>query len=66
MAELGSAFIAGATGIDTDLEQSSAYVASWLQALRDDKKLVVQAAQQAQRAVDRILGAEPVSSEQAT
>jgi antirestriction protein ArdC len=34
------------------LEQSAAYIASWLRALSDDKRIVVSASQQAQRAVD--------------
>ena len=57
-AEMTSAFLCGAAGIaDTGglIENSAAYVASWLQALRNDKKLVVQAAGLAQRASDYIL-----------
>ncbi|HSE44241.1 MAG TPA: hypothetical protein VLA89_02820, partial [Gemmatimonadales bacterium] len=45
----------GVAGID-NLDQSAAYVDNWLDRLRDDKKLVVQAAAQAQRAADFILG----------
>ena len=37
-------------------ENAAAYIANWLQALRNDKKLVVMAGAQAQKAVDHILG----------
>lgn len=57
-AEMASAFLCGVAGIaDTGglLENAAAYVANWLTALRNDKKLVVQAAGLAQRASDYIL-----------
>jgi antirestriction protein ArdC len=57
VAELGASFLAGRTGIDTVTEENSAaYLRSWVGALKGDKKLVVQAAQAAQKAVDLILG----------
>lgn len=56
VAEMGACLVAGTTGTDYRVDQSAAYVASWLRALKDDKSLVIKAAQQAQRAVDRILG----------
>jgi len=56
VAEMGAAILAASTGIDCDFPQSAAYVASWLRALSDDRSLVLKAAQQAQRATDRILG----------
>lgn len=59
VAEMGAAILATTAGVDLDLNQTAAYVASWLGALRDDKTLVVKAAQQAQRAVDRVLGNQP-------
>jgi antirestriction protein ArdC len=45
-------------GIDSDslTNNSAAYVATWLKALKDDPKLVVLAAAQAQKAVDHITG----------
>lgn len=56
-AEIGSAMIAARVGIvPPNIEQSAAYVAGWLRALRNDKKLVVSAASRAQRAADWILG----------
>jgi len=56
-AEMGAAFLAAEAGIDTDglMDNSAAYVASWLKALRNDKKLVVFAGAQAQKAVDHVL-----------
>lgn len=57
VAEMGSAFLCGATSIAPAIvENSAAYIASWLRRLRDDRKLVVEAAAQAQKAADLILG----------
>jgi len=57
VAEIGAAFLCGTTGIDTGIvENSASYIAGWLKSLRDDRKLVVVAAAQAQRAVDYING----------
>ncbi len=56
-AEMGAAFLLAEAGIDAEglMDNSAAYVASWLKALRNDKKLVVFAGAQAQKAVDHIL-----------
>lgn len=56
VAEMGSAFLCGAAGLERHLENSAAYLAGWLKALKSDPKLIVQAAAQAQKASDRILG----------
>lgn len=66
VAEMGSAMLMAQAGIDTDAttEHSAAYIANWLGALRDDKSLVSRAAQQAQKAVDRILGTTFESTEE--
>lgn len=57
VAEMGAAFLCGQAGIvERTIENSTAYVQSWLQRLKDDRRLVVQAAAQAQRAADYILG----------
>lgn len=56
LAEMGAAMLAVFAGIEPQTENSAAYIRSWLDALRGDSKLVVQAAQAAQKAVDRILG----------
>lgn len=60
VAEMVSAFLCGEAGLDNSelWDNSAAYVASWLKALKDDKKLVVNAAAAAQKAADLILGRE--------
>ena len=56
VAELGAAFLCAETGIaNVTLENSAAYIQSWLQVLRNDKRMVVIAAAQAQKAADFIL-----------
>jgi antirestriction protein ArdC len=70
IAEMGAAFLCGQAGIaEQTLENSAAYVENWLTQLQNDKKLIVQAAGQAQRAADFILGmkheeapAEPITA----
>lgn len=56
VAEMGSSMLAGVAGIEPNYQQSAAYITSWLKALKDDKKLVIIAAAQAQKASDYILG----------
>lgn len=55
VAEMGAAFLSGLAGIESKtLDNSAAYLASWVGKLKEDPKLVVQAAAQAQKAVDFI------------
>ena len=57
IAEMGAAFLCGQAGIaERTLNNSAAYLQNWLEALRNDKTLSVQAAAQAQKAADFILG----------
>ncbi|MGX5188165.1 ArdC family protein [Streptomyces avermitilis] len=57
IAEMGAAMLCAMVGIEnTTLDNSASYIASWLKKLKDDPKLVVQAAGQAQKAVDMIAG----------
>jgi len=58
VAEMGAALLCAIAGIDQKalVENSAAYLRSWLDVLREDSKLVVQAAAQAQHAADHILG----------
>ena len=57
VAEMGAAFLCGMAGIsDNTLDNSAAYLHGWLEPLRHDKNLIIQAAAQAQRATDFILG----------
>jgi len=56
-AEMGSAFLCAEAGISpVVIENQAAYLAGWLSKLRDDRKLLVYAAAQAQKAADFILG----------
>jgi antirestriction protein ArdC len=57
VAEMGSAFLCGVTGIENKtINNSAAYLRNWLKALKDDSRLVLVAASQAQKAADLILG----------
>lgn len=57
VAEMGSSMLAGVCGIsEITIDNSAAYIKSWLNALRDDKTMLVKAAAQAQKAVDLIRG----------
>jgi antirestriction protein ArdC len=57
-AEMSAAMLMAVAGIETPatFTNSAAYIANWLSKLDSDPKLVIQAAAQAQRAVDYILG----------
>jgi antirestriction protein ArdC len=57
VAEMGAAMLCGVAGISPAvLENSAAYLQSWIKALRGDSKLVVTAASAAQKAADFIRG----------
>lgn len=57
VAELGSAFLCGYSGIvERTIDSSSAYLGGWLKQLQNDRTLIVYAAAQAQKAADYILG----------
>jgi antirestriction protein ArdC len=54
---MGAAYLGAEAGISTAvIENQAAYVAGWLKKLRDDRKLLIHAAAQAQQAADFILG----------
>jgi antirestriction protein ArdC len=58
IAEMGAAFLCAEAGISpVVLENQAAYVQGWLRKIRGDKRLVVIAAAQAQKAADYILNA---------
>ncbi len=66
VAEMCAAFLCGVTGIENQtIDNSAAYIKGWLKRLRNDDKLVVFAAAQAQKAADYIQGIEyqPASSD---
>jgi antirestriction protein ArdC len=57
IAEMGAAFLCAEAGISPAVvENQAAYVAGWLKKLHDERRLLVHAAAQAQRAADFILG----------
>lgn len=56
VAEMGSAFLTDYCGLVGRIQHAS-YIASWLEALRNDKRLIFTAASQAQRAADFLLSA---------
>jgi antirestriction protein ArdC len=56
IAEMGSAFLCSTAGIENKtIDNSAAYINAWLSKLKNDKKLIVIAAGQAQKACDFIL-----------
>lgn len=67
VAEMGAAYLCGHCGIIQQNEESSAaYIANWLQVLKNNKKMLINAAAQAQKAADFIIGSEehqPASEE---
>ena len=57
VAEMGAAFLCGVCSIENrTVDNSAAYIASWLRVLKNDKQMVILAAAQAQRAADFIQG----------
>ena len=57
VAEMGAAFLCGVCEIENrTIENTVAYLQGWLSKLKSDKRLIVQAAAQAQKATDYILG----------
>jgi len=66
VAEMGAAFLCGEAEIaERIVENSAAYIQGWLTQLQNDKTLLVQAAAQAQKAADFILGRTFAESEAA-
>ena len=57
MAEIGSSFLCGHAGIENVvIDESVSYLQSWIARLKGDSKLIIQAAAQAQKASNFILG----------
>ena len=54
VAEIGAAYLCNVAGIEPHIENTAAYLQSWLSALRNDKKLIVEASSQARRAVEYV------------
>ncbi|MFQ5638909.1 MAG: zincin-like metallopeptidase domain-containing protein, partial [bacterium] len=59
IAEMGAAFLCGHAGIENrTIDNSAAYIRGWVRKFKDKPKMVVNAAAQAQKAADLILGRE--------
>ena len=56
VAEFAAAFLTGEAGIEVPVTRSASYLANWLKVLKDDRKMLVSAAAQAQKASDLVLG----------
>ena len=57
IAEIGSSFLCAYAGImDRTFNNATSYIGTWLQKLKSDSRLIVQAAAAAQRAADFIVG----------
>jgi antirestriction protein ArdC len=54
-AEIGASMLAAEFDIPVSFDRSAAYVASWLEALRNDSGMILAAAQRSHHAVDRIV-----------
>ena len=64
VAEFTAAFLCGVAGIDCEtVENSASYIDHWSKVLKNDKRLVVDAAQRAQKAADYIRGVAAAGSE---
>lgn len=59
VAEMGAALLAATVGVNICLDNTASYVGNWLSTLKNDRSLILKAAQQAQKAVDRILDFTP-------
>jgi len=55
-AEFASAFLCHESGIENTIDNSAAYISGWASVIRKDRRLVVQAAAQGQKAADYITG----------
>ena len=67
VAELGSAMLCGVCGIaPAIIENSAAYLQSWIRALKSDSRLIVTAASAAQKAADFILGKSAAEPDEST
>jgi antirestriction protein ArdC len=60
IAELGAAFLSNEAGIlnQVQFDNSAAYLASWIEKLENDPRMIVSAASQAQKSADFVLGIE--------
>ena len=65
VAELGSAFLCADLDLTPEIrEDHAAYIASWLEVLKNDKRAIFSAAAHAQRAADFLSGLQAKAEEQ--
>jgi antirestriction protein ArdC len=66
VAEMGAAFLCAIAGIANENTErnTTAYIQNWISKLEEDNRLVVHAASNAQRAVDSILGASLMNTDE--
>ncbi|MGB0903057.1 ArdC family protein [Halocynthiibacter sp.] len=65
-AEIGAAFLGAQLGFEPGhIEDSAAYIASWLEVLRNDKRAIVRAAAAGQRAADYLMEAATAGEKEA-
>jgi len=66
VAEIGAAMLCNLTGVDTEkaFDNSVAYIKGWKKRIKDDTKLMMRAASQAQKAVDFIIPDEDEEEEE--
>jgi antirestriction protein ArdC len=65
-AELTSAMLCGVAGISNEtIDLAASYLDGWLSVLKKDKRMILTAAAQAQRAADYILNIKPIEQEEA-
>lgn len=56
VAEIGNCLICATLGLTPDFEQSGAYIAGWLKAMKEDNRAIFRAASEAQKALDFVQG----------
>lgn len=56
IAEISAAILASMFGVNSDFDNTAAYVQSWLGALKDNPEMVMSASSEAQKVVDYLLG----------
>jgi antirestriction protein ArdC len=63
VAEMGASFLCSIVNIDYDsiMENNAAYLAGWLQVLKEDAKFIFKSAAEAQKAADYILNRTPIA-----
>lgn len=66
IAEMGASFLCAETGIRKNIDNSAAYIKNWLDKIKEEPKLLVSAASQAEKAVDLMLGKSLVEEEDLT